>query len=173
MLKEYKNICYKLCNAIRVEVIMGFSLIALIILTFLMCTDYAKSHVPDNLYDANYAIRMQNIEDGIDYNNGLSGYIRRDFRREYSAMLNVDNEGDIPISLTDEQNKIFNNIKSIDNPLYLEAKIIDGDKVEITKVHNIYDSDNIYYKFMIARRCFAVIFIISLIILLSEEKADK
>ena len=173
MFKRYKHICYKLCEYLRLEVIWSLSLIALIILTIIMNSNYAKVHVPNDLYNANYSIRMQNIENGIDYNTGLSGYITQDFRQEYGVCLVVDNERGIPISLTAEQNKIFNNIKSIDNPLYLEAKIIDGNKVEITKVHNIYDSDTIYYKLMVVRRCFVIIFIISLIILVSEEKTAK
>jgi hypothetical protein len=51
-----------------------------------------------------------------------------------------------------------------ESEMFIEAKVIDNNRVEITKVHNINDSDNIYSLLNFARNTLFFIIILVLII---------
>ena len=84
--------------------------------------------------------------------------------KSYNA-LSVDNDKLIRINLSDDQKKLYQSISTPDCPLFIESKVIDNNRVEITKVHNINDSDNIYSLLNFVRN--TLLIIISLVIIIS------
>jgi methyl coenzyme M reductase subunit C len=66
--------------------------IAAVILSFIMLSNFLKVHVSEELCNVNYAIRANNIENGVEYNNGISGYISHDYKSDFCTVLNVDND---------------------------------------------------------------------------------
>ena len=176
-LRKYRYKLRCILNERTVNVIIVLCIVAIFVLSFIMLSNFAKIHIPDDLCKSNYNIRAYNIANGNDYNYGVSGYITTDLdtdvlddkskrkaTKSYNA-LSVDNDKLIQINLSDDQKKLYQSISTPDCPLFIEAKVIDNNRVEITKVHNINDSDNIYSLLNFARN--TLFFIIILVIIIS------
>ena len=177
-LREYRYKIRRILNERTVTAIVILCIIGIIMLSFIMLSNFAKVHVPDDLCKSNYNIRADNIVNGNDYNYGISGYITTDLHTEILddrtgqkvtrsyTVLSVDNDRLVSINLSDDQEKLYKSINTPDCPLFIEAKIIGDNNVEITDVHNINDSDNIYSPLSFARD--TLTFIVVLVIILSN-----